>query len=242
MRLAVQFQSILDTFTPYDNVFAFAAAHELSESALSLSTILHSSTTPGSKSSSSSSLRQQRLNEIAEDTEEFTATVAPSSYVMDSPRAKDLLDAEVERNPFLYFDYHDGTYSFHPLLASYLHHVFSRKSRRWQQAQQLRAAHWYLQEGDYKQAIVLARRAGDYDTVLTEIEQGGRESLYGFSHEVAADTLQHASAAERAAHLEGCFYCVLYAFRCGKRLLAVLNRDQNRFRYDFFGQNRRCGR
>ena len=128
---------------------------------------------------------------------------------------------EVERNPFLYFDYHDGTYSFHPLLASYLHYVFSRKSRRWQQAQQLRAARWYLQEGDYKQAIVLARRAGNYDTVLTAIEQGGRESLYGFAHDVAADTLQHASAAERAAHLEGCFYCVLYAFRCGKRLLAV---------------------
>ena len=149
----------------------------------------------------------------------FTGELA--SYVMDSPRAKDLLDAEVERNPFLYFDYHDGTYSFHPLLASYLHYVFSRKSRRWQQAQQLRAAHWYLQEGDYKQAIVLARRAGNYDTVLTAIEQGGRESLYGFAHDVAADTLQHASAAERAAHLEGCFYCVLYAFRCGKRLLAV---------------------
>lgn len=149
----------------------------------------------------------------------FTGELA--SYVMDSPRAKDLLDAEVERNPFLYFDYHDGTYSFHPLLASYLHYVFSRKSRRWQQAQQLRAAHWYLQEGDYKQAIVLARRAGNYDTVLTAIEQGGRESLYGFAHDVAADTLQHASAAERAAHLEGCFYCILYAFRCGKQRLAV---------------------
>lgn len=125
----------------------------------------------------------------------FTGELA--SYVMDSPRAKDLLDAEVERNPFLYFDYHDGTYSFHPLLASYLHYVFSRKSRRWQQAQQLRAAHWYLQEGDYKQAIVLARRAGDYDTVLTAIEQGGRESLYGFPHDVAAaQRLYYAAYAE----------------------------------------------
>lgn len=70
VRLAVQFQSILDTFTPHDTVFSFVAAHELSESALGLSTILFSSTSRSSKTSSSSSLRQQRLNEITEDSEE----------------------------------------------------------------------------------------------------------------------------------------------------------------------------
>lgn len=66
MRLAVQFQSILDAFIPHDTVFAFSSAEELSESALGLNTILKSA----SKTSSSSSLRQQRLKEIVEDNEE----------------------------------------------------------------------------------------------------------------------------------------------------------------------------
>lgn len=66
VRLAVQFQSILDAFTSHDTVFAFSSAEELSESALGLNTILKS----GSKTSSSSSLRQQRLKEIVEDNEE----------------------------------------------------------------------------------------------------------------------------------------------------------------------------
>lgn len=84
VRLAVQFQSILDTFTPYDTVFSFVAAHELSESALGLSNILQSSA-PGSKTSSSSSLRQQRLNEITEDSEEPQATGTVNTLRMASP-------------------------------------------------------------------------------------------------------------------------------------------------------------
>ncbi|KAK5084195.1 hypothetical protein LTR24_007493 [Lithohypha guttulata] len=67
VRLAVHFQSILDTFIPYDTVFSFTTSEELSESALGLSTMLE---TNGSKPSSSSSLRQQRLKEITEDNEE----------------------------------------------------------------------------------------------------------------------------------------------------------------------------
>lgn len=67
MRLAVQFQSILDTFIPHDAVFSFTTPEELSDSALGMSTMLQSSS---SKASSTSSLRQKRLNEIAEDNEE----------------------------------------------------------------------------------------------------------------------------------------------------------------------------
>ncbi|KAK5078853.1 hypothetical protein LTR64_002729 [Lithohypha guttulata] len=63
VRLAVQFQSVLDTFS-HDTVFPFTNADELSESALRLSTMSHSS---GSKTPSQTSLR---LNEIAEDNEE----------------------------------------------------------------------------------------------------------------------------------------------------------------------------
>lgn len=74
MRLAVQFQSVLDAFTPHDTVFAFTSAEELSESALGLNTILKS----GSKTSSSSSLRQQRLKEIVEDNEETSNVEAMS--------------------------------------------------------------------------------------------------------------------------------------------------------------------
>ena len=147
-------------------------------------------------------------------------TGSQAAYMMNSPRAKDLLNEELGRNAFLYFDYTDGSFSFHPLLLSYLRYLFSRQSRQWQQAQQSRAARWYLQKGDYKQAVTWAHRSGDYKTVLTTIEQAGRESLYGFSADVAADTLEHASPEERIAHLEGCLYCILYLFRRRKLRLA----------------------
>ena len=67
-RLTVQFQSILENFTPYDTVFSFATATELTDSALSSACMLHTSI--GSLNSSTSSLRGRRLGEIAEDTEE----------------------------------------------------------------------------------------------------------------------------------------------------------------------------
>ncbi|OCT44932.1 hypothetical protein CLCR_05377 [Cladophialophora carrionii] len=70
VRLTVQFQSVLETFTPHDTVFSFAAASELTESALGLSTMLLPSAV--SLTSSSSSLRRRRLNEISEDAEDVT--------------------------------------------------------------------------------------------------------------------------------------------------------------------------
>ncbi|KAK5951233.1 hypothetical protein OHC33_007651 [Knufia fluminis] len=84
VRLAVQFQSILDTFTQHDTVFSFTTAEELSESALGLDTMLQST---GSKTSSSTSLRQQRLKEITEDNEEGATTEKTSAAQAASPIA-----------------------------------------------------------------------------------------------------------------------------------------------------------
>ncbi|KIX08268.1 uncharacterized protein Z518_02924 [Rhinocladiella mackenziei CBS 650.93] len=68
VRLTVQFQSVLETFTPHDTVFSFTTASEVSESALGLCTMLLPSAS--SLTSSSSSLRRRRLDEITEDAEE----------------------------------------------------------------------------------------------------------------------------------------------------------------------------
>ncbi|ERF73351.1 hypothetical protein EPUS_08293 [Endocarpon pusillum Z07020] len=67
-RLTVQFQSILEKFTPHDTVFNFTAATELTDSALSSACMLHTSI--ASFNSSTSSLHRHRLGEITEDVEE----------------------------------------------------------------------------------------------------------------------------------------------------------------------------
>lgn len=81
-RTTVQFQSILDKFSPHDTVFSFAKSADLTESALSSACLLHAAS--GSITSSSSSLRRRRLMEIAEDAEENTTskdqTQAPSPH------------------------------------------------------------------------------------------------------------------------------------------------------------------
>ncbi|KAL4948786.1 hypothetical protein BDW69DRAFT_87047 [Aspergillus filifer] len=70
-RTTVQFQSILDKFSPHDTVFSLSKPSDLTESALSSACLLH--TASGSITSSSSSLRRRRLMEIAEDAEESPA-------------------------------------------------------------------------------------------------------------------------------------------------------------------------
>ncbi|KAJ5587383.1 uncharacterized protein N7459_003148 [Penicillium hispanicum] len=70
-RSNVQFQSVLDKFTPNDTVLPLSQASELNESALSSACLLH--TASGSITSSSSSLRRRRLMEITEDAEESGA-------------------------------------------------------------------------------------------------------------------------------------------------------------------------
>ncbi|KAH1296723.1 hypothetical protein KXV78_005375 [Aspergillus fumigatus] len=71
-RTTVQFQSILDKFSPHDTVFSFTKSADLTESALSSACLLHAAS--GSITSSSSSLRRRRLMEIAEDAEENNTT------------------------------------------------------------------------------------------------------------------------------------------------------------------------
>ena len=85
MRLTVQFQSVLDSFTPHDTVFSFAAASELTDSSLGLSTMLQPSR--ASLNSSNSSLRRKRLNQISEDAED-TAVSGKEDKGKDEVREK----------------------------------------------------------------------------------------------------------------------------------------------------------
>lgn len=67
-RTTVQFQSVLDKFSPHDTVFSLSKSSDLTESALSSACLLHAAS--GSITSSPSSLRRRRLMEITEDAEE----------------------------------------------------------------------------------------------------------------------------------------------------------------------------
>ena len=67
MRLTVQFQSVPETF-PHDVLFSLTNPSELNDNALGAHTMLAPSA--GSITSSSSSLRKQRLKDISEDAEE----------------------------------------------------------------------------------------------------------------------------------------------------------------------------
>lgn len=74
-RLAVHFQSVTEKFSPHDTIFAFTAASELLDSALSAACLLH--TAPASIKSSTS-LRQKGLAGITEDASENQTTVSPT--------------------------------------------------------------------------------------------------------------------------------------------------------------------
>ncbi|EED22020.1 GPI-anchored cell surface glycoprotein, putative [Talaromyces stipitatus ATCC 10500] len=86
-RTTVQFQSILDRFSPQDTTFEFKAPGDLTESALSSACLLHA--VSGSITSSSSSLRRRRLMEIAEDAEEGPPTTRAPPRVLQTPEETD---------------------------------------------------------------------------------------------------------------------------------------------------------
>ncbi|GAO17535.1 hypothetical protein UVI_02003040 [Ustilaginoidea virens] len=67
-RVAVHFNAVCERFSPYDTIFEITTASELKDSKLSAACSLHTATC--STSSSTSSLRQRRLMEIAEEKED----------------------------------------------------------------------------------------------------------------------------------------------------------------------------
>ncbi|KAI9837239.1 MAG: hypothetical protein M1819_000313 [Sarea resinae] len=82
-RVSVHFQSVTDKFSPYDTIFHFTSPSDLKDTKLSFACSLH--TASASTSSSNSSLRRQRLVEIAEDAEE--GQTAASRYESTSNTA-----------------------------------------------------------------------------------------------------------------------------------------------------------
>lgn len=98
-RLAVQFQSILETFAPHETVFSFKAASELNESTLASACMLHTSAA-SLTSDSSSSLRKSRLGGIAEDVEEgATAPIGKARNLTtpERPESSDTKSSKAER-------------------------------------------------------------------------------------------------------------------------------------------------
>jgi hypothetical protein len=98
-RLAVQFQSILETFAPHETVFSFKAASELNESTLASACMLHTSAA-SLTSDSSSSLRKSRLGGIAEDVEEGAAAPmgkARNLPTPERPESSDTKSSKAER-------------------------------------------------------------------------------------------------------------------------------------------------
>jgi len=96
-RVSVHFQSIIERFTPHDTVFSISAPSDLKETAVSSACSLH--TASGSISSSNSSLRRRRLQEIAEDSEDNQSTVAKNEQIVSSDgvdeRRRNLKDVKV---------------------------------------------------------------------------------------------------------------------------------------------------
>lgn len=98
-RLAVQFQSILETFAPHETVFSFKVASELNESTIASACMLHTSAA-SLTSDSSSSLRKSRLGGIAEDVEEGAAAPmgkARNLPTPERPESSDTKSSKAER-------------------------------------------------------------------------------------------------------------------------------------------------
>ena len=72
-RVTVQFQSVIEKFSPHDTVFSFAQPADLKDSTLSSACSLHTAT--ASIKSSSDSLPPKSLAEITEDVSEYRADV-----------------------------------------------------------------------------------------------------------------------------------------------------------------------
>ncbi|KAG9246079.1 hypothetical protein BJ878DRAFT_417802 [Calycina marina] len=89
-RATVHFNAVTERFSPNDTVFSITTSKELKDSTLSAECSLH--TASGSISSSTSSLRQRRLMEIAEE-EEDTRTQRQSIVPEERPTTAKTLSA-----------------------------------------------------------------------------------------------------------------------------------------------------
>ena len=95
-RVTVQFQAVIEKLSPHDTTFAFAQSADLRDSALASSCSLHTAT--ASVKSSSDSLPQRGLAEIAEDASESRIETAEGGMVVGGTTREEEQSLGAERS------------------------------------------------------------------------------------------------------------------------------------------------
>ena len=95
-RVTVQFEAVKEKLSPYDTRFEFAQSADLSDSALTSACSLHTAT--ASVKSSSDSLPQRSLAEIAEDASESRADAAEGGVVVGGTTTEEEQSLGAERS------------------------------------------------------------------------------------------------------------------------------------------------
>lgn len=145
----------------------------------------------------------------------FTHNMA--RYMCRYINAKELLEEEITRNAFLYFNDYNGEYSFHPVLMEYLQNIFRQEDVEWQNNQYSRAAKLFLSLGQYKEAINYAFIGNDYSVLMKAIELNGIESLLEPCNDISNAMLQKCPENDKKRFIKACFIILFNAFINGDK-------------------------
>ena len=100
-------------------------------------------------------------------------------YITENENAEQMLKNMLRSNAFLYYSGAQGTYRIHRLLQESVHKAFKNLPRDQRERVLRRAAQWARAQKEYIHAMELFYEAGDFDGIMSTLEESLGGSLNG---------------------------------------------------------------
>ena len=97
-------------------------------------------------------------------------TIEQAAYFWKGDNPASHIDLLVGKNAFVTYDSREKTYFMHSILKSFLREKLESKEKPYREALYKKAAHWYMENGDYLLSMSYAYLAGDFNALFQAIE------------------------------------------------------------------------
>jgi len=97
-------------------------------------------------------------------------TLEQAHYVCKGENPVSHIEELVGKNAFVNYESREKTYYMHSMLKSFLRGKLESKEKPYQEALYKKAAHWYMENGDYLVSMSYAYLAGDFNALLQAME------------------------------------------------------------------------
>lgn len=162
-------------------------------------------------------------------------TLKQAEHMWQKDNTEQLLIEIISKNAFVYYDDKTKVYQIHKIFSNFLKDIFKEKKEEFKMTLYHKTAGWYMETGDYLNAMHYYYISNDYDSLLSAFEKDKGHSFFNEQKALLVQYFQNCPMEYKVNHPEALLVYALCLFTfneselfemvCNELILALKNND-----------------